>query len=464
MAEEWRKIEVRLDKGGLEAYLTVPLPAENQVPLTEEDARRALKSAGVIQGLLEPELARVFAQSLFGQEALVARGQPPVDGQDGKIEFLFDTRPEYQAKEDQDGRIDYREISFLVKASKGQELCRRIPPTEGRPGASVSGKPLAQRPSRDTRLPIGPNTEPSPTDPDLLLSTADGCVTVNSGKLVEVKRKLEIKGDVDFNTGNIDFNGSLQIGGDVKSGFKVKVTGDLEVGGCVEDAEVEAGGSILVKKGLTGHGKGTIRTGGDLTIKYVQGQNIICGGSLILGGELMHAHARVNGDVTATSSKGAIIGGVLQVKGSVDATQLGTVSYTHTEVMVGCDFTLQERLRQLDEELGKILENADKVKRALYQLSRLRLQLGGQLPAEQQALFQRLQDTGSYYPKYQQELTAEREGIEQQIAAHKEVHVTVRKSLHPGVKVTIGKFSRAFSERVEHTTLREVHGEIAFTA
>ena len=53
-------------------------------------------------------------------------------------------------------------------------------------------------------------------------------------------------------SGNIQFDGSVVIQGDVAKGMSVKATGDIEVAGIVEMASLEAGGNITVKSGVIG--------------------------------------------------------------------------------------------------------------------------------------------------------------------------------------------------------------------
>lgn len=463
MAEELKKIKVSVTNKGLEAYINVPSPSSEQEgvkALTIDDARNALQSAGVIEGIIETELERIFKESLFDRDILVARGIPAKDGEDSRLDYLFQADKESGPKEDEDGRIDYKELSFLINVAKGDNLCLLHPPTPGEPGKTVTGEVIKQREGLEKKSPQGPNTEFSPQDPNLLIASSDGCVSVSKSGLIEVKSKHDIKGDVNFSTGNINIVGSLVVRGDIKSGFKVKVTGDLEVGGCIEDAEIEVGGDLLVKKGFLGRGKGIIRSQGNVTIKFVQGQQIFCGGDLTVGGELMHTKTRVNGNVLANSSKGAIIGGIVEAEGSIEATQIGNLSYSQTEIIVGANFKLQERLLQIDEEIEKLKVNQEKVKNALYNLSRLRIQLKGNLPPAQQTLFERLQETNRYYPQYQQNLLKEREQIEKEISAHKDSYVRVNKNLFPGVKVIIGKIPRIFNDKITHTTLREIKNEI----
>ncbi|MFH1068177.1 MAG: FapA family protein [Candidatus Glassbacteria bacterium] len=464
MAEEWKKIKVSLKSEDLEAYINVPFFGEEgglKAILTVDDARKALHAKGISDGIRNDELERIFQESIFDEDVLAASGTPPLHGENARIEYYFKTDRDFHPQEDKDGRIDYHEVSFLSNVKQGQELCRRIPPTDGKPGRSLLGREIKANAGKDVILPQGPNTELSSSQgPDVLVALCDGCVTFNKTKLVEVKAKLEIKGDVDFNTGNLQFNGALVIGGDIKAGFTVETTGDLEVGGVVEDAQVIAGGSALIKKGFIGHGNGLIKTGGELTIKFAQNQKIRCGGNLNLGGEMMHCETRVGGDVVASGRKGAIIGGHVLCEGSVEVPQIGSVTYTQTVVEVGCNFQLEDRRREIQEEQSKLDANQDKIKNALYILSRLKIKLKGELPPEQEKLYGRLQETIKYYPKYREELKAELGGIDQKMGEHRNAQIKVTGTLYPGSKLVIGKFPKVFNEKMERTTFREVKGEI----
>jgi len=463
MAEEWRKINILFKEEELEAWLVVPIFGEEgavKAILTAEDAFKALKAKGVENGILEDEIQRIFRDAVFEQEVLVARGTPPVQGEDGKIEYYFKTSREMRPKEDEDGRIDYREISFLENVKQGDKLCRKIPATSGRAGISVTKKPIPPQEGRTALLPQGPNTEIAPADSDLLIAAGNGCVTINQAKLVEVQPKLEIKGDVDFSTGNINFVGALVINGDVKAGFKVAVSGDLEINGTVEDAEVRCGGNALLKMGFTGHNKGLVTTAGDLTVKFAQNQQIQCEGNLYLGGELMHCDTKVGGDVIASGRKGAIIGGQVQARGSVEVCQLGSINFTPTVIEAGCNFKALERKQEIRQELEKIKINQEKVKNALYVLARLKIKMQGNLPPDQLTLYNRLQDTVQYYPRYREQLTSENDKLDAEIAQHKNSSVTIHQVLYPGVKVLIGRYPRVFKEQMQHAVLREVRGEI----
>ena len=65
---------------------------------------------------------------------------------------------------------------------------------------------------------------------------------------------LEIKGDVDFSTGNIDFDGYLSIKGTVEDNFSVEASNDVNLGeyGGAADKISSHEGNIYIKGGITG--------------------------------------------------------------------------------------------------------------------------------------------------------------------------------------------------------------------
>ena len=87
---------------------------------------------------------------------------------------------------------------------------------------------------------------------------------------VSVQPVAQISGDVGADTGNIDFQGNVEIQGSVTAGFRVSATSDVTIAGGVEaGARVEAGGNLTVQLGIMG--KDTIvNAGGDLMAKFIQ--------------------------------------------------------------------------------------------------------------------------------------------------------------------------------------------------
>ena len=79
----------------------------------------------------------------------------------------------------------------------------------------------------------------------------------------------EIKGDVDFKTGNINFPGNLVIHGNVSNGFTVTAEGEIVIIGDVDASDITAGGKLSIRGAVQGMDKVTLTSGGDFTAKTI---------------------------------------------------------------------------------------------------------------------------------------------------------------------------------------------------
>lgn len=93
------------------------------------------------------------------------------------------------------------------------------------------------------------------------MAAAGRVVTTSS---LAIESVYEIKEDVSLKTGNIDFNGTVIIRGDVPTGFSIKASGDILIDGLVEAAHIEAKGSVTIVKGIVGSRTGGIIAGGKM--------------------------------------------------------------------------------------------------------------------------------------------------------------------------------------------------------
>ena len=459
MAENWQKIKISLRKNKTAAYMKVPsLIPKN--PLKIEDALKAMEQAGVIKGIKRDMLEKLFKQKLFDQELLIAQNIAPKNGTDGRIEFFFDVERKLWPRVAQDDQVDYKKVSVVNNVSKGEKLCRRHPPSEGEPGETVTGKLIAPKPGRDEPLPQGPNTKPSPDDPNLLISCLEGHVFLNRSNLVEVQPGLEIKGDVDYSTGNIQFKGSVRVHGDIKSGFEVKAGGDLDIDGCVEDAMIRADGDVLIKKGFIGRGKGSIQAGGNVTVGYVKSQKINCSGNLNISGEFLYSKAVVDKDILLHREKGIIIGGVIEAGGSIEASKIGNSQFVTTKVVAGSKEKLRENLSKIEKQIKKIEENQRIMQETMQSLFQLKTKYRGKLPAEKKNLLKKVQRSKLHFFNRHRTLNEERTRLLKKINEKKGSHIKIYQSIFPGVEMYIGLSQRSFIKRFAKKIFREKNGKI----
>ena len=225
---------------------------------------RLLREAGVVHGVHQAALQAVLRMLVSASGptdwCLVAKGSDPIDGEDATLEFLVDAEA-HAGLEMEDGRIDYRQRRESPPVSVGELLVRKRPATAGTPGQTVTGEALAPRPGQDRNVLLGENVQASP---DGLAYTAaiDGIV-LQDGNRIRVIDSFEVKGNVDFSTGNLDLDKSgVLVRGSIRSTFSVKANGTIVVDDSIEDAIVESTVDIDVAKGIVQGKLGSVTAGG----------------------------------------------------------------------------------------------------------------------------------------------------------------------------------------------------------
>jgi len=266
------EVKVELSPSGMKAFVTVRVKPHGElndsaVRLTTEDIIAALSKAGVILGINEEAVKAIIAEKKWGEKTAVAYGIEPINGEDGHVEYLFNTEQKPRPKELKDGRVDYREIGLVSFIKKDTPLAKRIPAQKGKPGMTIRGDTLPGRDGQEVFIKAGPNTYFPEGDDTELRAAISGSVSLRGG-LVHVESSLLLKDGVNFGTGNVNFQGDVVVHGDIISGFTVKSGGKIEVTGVVEDAYLEAEGDVLIKGGFNGSGRGVIRAKGDVYLKF----------------------------------------------------------------------------------------------------------------------------------------------------------------------------------------------------
>jgi uncharacterized protein len=98
-----------------------------------------------------------------------------------------------------------------------------------------------------------------------------------------VLSQVTIPGDQDMHAGNIVTQFPVRITGDIKKDFVVSSAVAVQVGGSVEDAQVDAGGDLVVRGGLL-PGEHPVTAGGDAEVRHISGRRLRCRNLTVLGG------------------------------------------------------------------------------------------------------------------------------------------------------------------------------------
>ncbi len=274
-----------------------------------------------------------------------------------------------------------------------------------------------------------------------------------------MKEDRFIPGDIDQKCGDLSFAGSLRVGGSVRRGRWLKITGDLWVEGDIEDAEVEAGGAITVEGGITGEERGVVSAYGVVKAKYINHQTVISHSMVEVKEEIRHATVKADQKVLAIQGKGWILGGTITAGKEVTANNIGSRYATPTVIRVGF---LPEVWDKLDGLKRKILMKekirAQMVKELVY-LRRLKEQ-DGKLPPRKQQLLQEIEFLEGIYRDHLKKMREEGEFLDNHLKELTIGRVRVEEAVFPGVVINILNSFQKISETKSGVVFKKNEEEI----
>ncbi len=349
-------LEFRTENNNLIAYLRVKSIQPGQA-LSYAEVMDFLKAKRVTYGIYEKRIWEYCERSSYFTELVCAHGLPPVDGEDGTMEFLFKTKQDISLQQRQDGTVDYRDLGLIQNVKKGDALCRISPPKPGSDGIDVFGRPIHYKEGRVPRFPTGRNIAVS-EDGLTLTALIDGCIEYKS-MVLNILDSYIVHGNVDGSSGNIDTVGSVTVLGDVLEGFSVKAGGSITVRGMVEGARLQAEGNITIAKGMNGMGKGRLICGGDVTAKFFENCNIECEGD-VYSDVIMNSIVKAGNAVILRGKNGLLLGGRCTTGRRVYANYIGNANNLKTDVIIespALHKLIQKKgMEEQDEEIKKQME------------------------------------------------------------------------------------------------------------
>lgn len=234
------------------------------MPLDQEAVRNLLKESHVTYGIKEDTLATLYDKPEAGRH-LIAEGIVAEPGTNEKIDVRFVQGAEGKPAISENGTVDYRDLQRFISVEPGDILAVKLPGISGKPGYRVNGEEVPPSPPKPVELIAGPGA--SLSDRGMFVTaTISGLPTIRqsgSRYTVSVEPLLVIKGNVDLETGNVSFRGSVRVKGNVIEAMKVDATGDVVVEGDVSGATIEAQGSVTARSIIAS----TVHAGGQ-TIYY----------------------------------------------------------------------------------------------------------------------------------------------------------------------------------------------------
>ncbi len=367
-------LTVEVAQQEMEARVVLTPPQPGGCDLSRDVILAYLRNNRVVFGVIEEALQGLEDAPRYREPILVAQGQRAENGEDAKIQFLFETDRSKLNLEEKNGRVDYKELHLVQNVVEGQALARKIQAKQGIPGRTVTGKLLPSKNGKDMQLPLGKNVHAS-DDGLTVIADVNGEATYINSK-VNVETVYTINGDVDLKSGNQFFLGTIVIMGNVEDGFSVKATGNIEVRGNVGKAEISAEGDIIVHQGITGKGAGIVTAGKNLWAKFVENAQIFAGDNVIVTQSIINSEITAEKRIVCAGGKhAAIIGGHYRACEEINAKTIGSLTGgAETILEVGSDPKSRARMDELDAKLKLLQRQLDELDKNIYTLNETKRQ------------------------------------------------------------------------------------------
>ncbi len=412
--------------------------------MTRDDILSDLQFNGVVHGIREDVVDQFIKNPEYCQDYVVAMATPPVQGHDAVIEYHFDINTTAKPKLNDDGSVDFHQLGNIKPVEVGEKIATLTPADRGKPGKSVTGVVLQPNSVKALVLRHGRNITMS-EDKCELYSQVAGHVTLVDD-LVMVSDVYDVPANVDASTGDIVYNGTVNVAGNVNTGYAIHADGDIIVNGVVEGATLVAGGNIVLKRGMQGMSRGSLEADGNITAKFIENSTIRCGGTLMCDA-VLHSDAECNGEISVLGRKGLINGGHVRSFSSIAATQLGSTMGTATVVEIMSDVEQAKLLNEIREKLYKADDAMKKMDQTLRAIKKM-IQAGQKITPQQ---VQYLKVAASSKPKLLEEISnmeSRCESLEKVIGLGDHAFIRVEGVVNTGVKIMIKDIVRIINDDI----------------
>lgn len=331
--------EIAEDKMKAVAFITA---AWGGNPISANALVKAAQDIGIVFGFSKDNIVRLVQEASRAEpgtrlKADIAFGRLVQHGKSSQFEPLL---PEMVARRkqplvDSEAKADLRDFGAIPAVSAGDVLMRRLAPTLGEPGVTVTGERTEPLPGTNIEWQLGTGVGFAVNDENLLIAIQDGLPrAIENGATVD---EVFTVSQVDLTSGHIVFKGSVVVTGNVIAGMKVIAGGNVFIKGVVEGSLIEAGGDITIGGSIIGHQLAAgeeqeystrIKAQGDIFCNMAQYSELECKGNIYATKYLMHCAVDAHSVLVGTEDKinGKVVGGYFQLAQNLSCGQLGSPS------------------------------------------------------------------------------------------------------------------------------------------
>ncbi|MCH5254323.1 MAG: DUF342 domain-containing protein [Lachnospiraceae bacterium] len=442
----------------MQAFARFYAPSIGGETMTPQDLLDDLKLKGIIHGIKTDAIADFFKKREYCEDILIAEGTAPVQGTDARIEYYFNTDKKAKPTLKEDGSVDFFQLNIVQHCNKGDVLAKLIPEVPGKYGMNLLGARIKPADVKKAVLKYGNNIEIS-EDKTTLTSLVNGHVELVEDS-VFVSDVLIVE-NVDNSTGNIDYEGSVQINGNVFTNFQVKAQGNIEVKGVVEGAYLEAGDNIIIARGMNGMGRGTLNAGGNIVSKFLENVTASADG-YIASESVLHSTIMAGTEINIDGRRGFITGGKATAVNCINVKTLGSSMGADTTVEVGLDPKLEIKIKELQTQIEEETASVNSIQQILV-ATKQKMAAGVKLTQEQLQYVKTLTEGIQAKTELINQSTAEVEELQNQLKGRSGASVIVRGTVYPGTRICIGDVSMTIQKESQYCKFVKSRGDVKLT-
>lgn len=408
-------------------------PSDGGRSITKDDIINELVKARIKYGLDEEVINDFLLDKHYCTDYILAKATPAVQGSDAVITYHFNTDLTLKPKRNEDGTVDFHRLNMISCCNKGDLLATLTPMDPGKPGIDVCGNILRPLKVNNCVLRHGNKIHLS-EDGLKMFSDVDGHVTLTDGR-VFVSDTYEVAADVDASTGDIEYEGNVVVKGNVITGYSVKAKGDIEVNGVVEGSYLEAGGQIILKRGMQGMNKGILKANGNIITKFIENAEVYAGG-YVSTESILHSKVAAKGDVVVGGKRGFVTGGEIRSGTMISVKTAGSQMGNLTLLEVGIDPQVVTEFRELEKSLVNMKEEKEKLSQALA-LFRKKMTMGVKLTPEKQGYLKQVTQNNILLETQLKEALRRYEDLKIEMENNTSGMIKVSDVVYPGTKIVI---------------------------
>ncbi len=349
-------MELSVSEDEMEVYADFFPPSEGKQRLSTADAEDIINEKNITHGVdsntVKEALFKCNTEVVPIKNVLIAEGTPPIREIPAHYvieEKLLGEPGGKKQKEDDTQGIDFRERTPFVLVKTGEVLARMAEKQDGEFGYTVFGKVLPFAKEKVSTPVPGKNTE---AGNEIITASLDGRFEME-GDTFYINEVLQVDTDVDYSTGNIDFPGDVILKGQVKDGFKIVSGGSIFCGQTLDASEIIGEKDLIVKQGIIGRKKGSIKVNGRIKAKFIENCYVEAKDTIYVDVGIMNSAVYTTKRVEL-GKKGIIVGGSLYAQNGVSAAQVGTSMGPRTEIYCGIDYTVSNKMEWIRDNSVKL--------------------------------------------------------------------------------------------------------------